>query len=325
MEALLLLGFVALILALLLVDLLLVNRDAHVIPMRTALGWTVFYACLAVAFGGLVYAMFRFGWAGAGTEFGVGLDAHRATMQYLTGWLLEQSLSLDNVFVIALVFQYFGVPLSQQHRVLFWGILGVLIMRGLMIGAGAVLIQRFDWIMYVFGALLLLTAAKLHFSKDEAVDPSRNLVVRFFRRLYPVTEGFRGSHFFVRENGKRAMTPLFLALVVVETTDLVFAVDSIPAVFGVTTEPFLVFTSNIFAILGLRSLYFTLAGLMTRFHRVKTALVFILAFVGVKMLIAHHVQIPHSELVSLGVIAGALIAGVAASLLERPRDGGGPS
>ena len=309
-------GFLALILALLLVDLLLVNRGAHVIPMRTALAWTAFYAVLAVGFGGLVYLMFEHGWMGAGTEFGVGLSPHDAALQYLTGWLLEQSLSLDNVFVIALVFAYFGVPLSQQHRVLFWGILGVLIMRGFMIGAGALLIQRFDWIIYVFGALLLLTAGKLLFSGEEAPDPNKNLFVRLFRRLYPVTDGFRGSQFFVQENGKRTMTPLFLALIVVESTDLLFAVDSIPAVFAVTREPFLVFTSNIFAILGLRSLYFTLAGLMQRFARVKHALVFILAFVGVKMLISHHYHVP--DLVSLAVIAGSLTAGVLASLLGTP-------
>jgi tellurite resistance protein TerC len=308
----LLAGFLALILGLLLFDLLLVNRDAHVIPLRTALGWTGFYASLAVAFAGVVYLLFARGWAGAGTEFGVGLGAREATLQYLTGWLLEQSLSLDNVFVIALVFAYFGVPLSQQHRVLFWGILGVLVMRGVMIAAGALLIARFEWIVYVFGVLLLLTAAKLAFSGDGHVDPSRNLFVRLCKRLFPVTDGFRGARFFVRENGRRAVTPLFLALVVVESTDLLFAVDSIPAIFAVTTEPFLVFTSNIFAILGLRSLYFALAGLMDRFRHVKVALVFILAFVGVKMLVGHWVHVP--DLLSLAVVAGALTLGVVASL-----------
>jgi len=310
-------GFLALILGLLLFDLLLVNRDAHVIPMRTALGWTCFYALLAVAFGGLVYLLFAHNWAGAGSEFGVGLTPRQAALQYLTAWVLEQSLSLDNVFVIALVFAYFGVPLSQQHRVLFWGIIGVLVMRGVMIGAGALLIARFDWIIYVFGVLLLLTAAKLLFAGDEQVDPSKNLFVRFFRRLYPITDGFRGSKFFVTEGGRRMMTPLFLALVVVESTDLLFAVDSIPAVFAVTREPFLVFTSNIFAILGLRSLYFTLAGLMERFQHVKKALVFILAFVGVKMLLSHHYHIP--DAVSLGLIALALTLGVIASLRTPPR------
>jgi len=315
-------GFLTLILGLLLLDLLVVNRQAHVIPMRTALGWTSFYATLAVAFGGVVYLMFDQGWAGAGTRFGVGLDPHDALVQYLTAWLLEQSLSLDNVFVIALVFAYFGVPLSQQHRVLFWGILGVLVMRGAMIGAGALLIQRFDWIIYVFGALLILTAAKLLFSKDEQLDPNKNLVVRLFRRLYPVTDGFRGSSFFAHEDGQRKMTPLFLALVVVETSDLLFAVDSIPAVFGVTQDPFLVFTSNIFAILGLRSLYFTLAGLMQRFEHVKHALIFILAFVGVKMLLAHVYKLP--DLVSLGVIAGALLVGVIVSLRSGRKHGQPP-
>jgi tellurite resistance protein TerC len=305
-------GFLVLVLAILLFDLLWVNRDAHVIPMRTALGWTCFYAALALGFGGIVYLLFANGWAGAGAHFGVGLSAREAMLQYLTGWVLEQSLSLDNVFVIALVFAYFGVPLSEQHRVLFWGILGVLVMRGIMIGAGAILIARFDWIVYVFGAILLLTAAKLLFASDEQVDPSKNLFVRLFRRLYPVTDGFRGSRFFVIEDGKRAITPLFLALVVVESTDLLFAVDSIPAVFAVTRDPFLVFTSNIFAILGLRSLYFTLAGLMERFRHVKMALVFILAFVGVKMLLSHHYKLP--DLLSLAIIAGALALGVLASL-----------
>lgn len=305
-------GFLALILGLLLFDLLLVNREAHVIPMRTALGWTAFYAVLAVAFGGVIYLLFAQGWAGAGSEFGVGLTPRDAAVQYLTGWVLEQSLSLDNVFVIALVFAYFGVPLSQQHRVLFWGILGVLVMRGAMIGLGAVLIQRFEWIIYVFGVLLLLTAGKLLFSGDGEVEPNKNLFVRLFRKFYPVTDGFRGAQFFVLENGRRAMTPLFLALVVVESTDLLFAVDSIPAVFAVTREPFLVFTSNIFAILGLRSLYFTLAGLMERFGHVKYALVFVLAFVGVKLLLSHHLKIP--DLLSLGVIAGALTLGVVFSL-----------
>jgi tellurite resistance protein TerC len=306
------LGFLALILVLLFIDLWVVNKDAHVIPMRTALGWTVIYALLAVAFGGVVYLLVDHSWAGAGTEFAVGLSARQATLQYLTAWVLEKSLSLDNVFVIALVFEYFRVPLSQQHRVLFWGILGVLVMRGIMIWLGAVLIARFDWIIYVFGAILILTAAKLLLAGESHPDPGKNPLVRLFRRLYPVTDDFRGSHFFVHENGRRAMTPLFLALLVVESTDLLFAVDSIPAVFAVTRDPFLVFTSNIFAILGLRSLYFALAGLMDRFRHVKKALVFILFYVGVKMILSHHYKIP--DLLSLSVIAGALTLGVVASL-----------
>jgi len=312
------LGFLALIVALLLLDLLVVSRKAHVVPVRQALGWTTFYAVLAVAFGGLVYLLFEHGWAGAGTRFGVGLAPGDAMLQYLTGWLLEQSLSLDNVFVIALVFEYFGVPLSQQHRVLFWGILGVIATRGPLIGAGALLIQRFAWMNFPLGAVLLFSAYKLLRGGDEQADLGKNVFVRFFRRVYPVTDGFRDSKFFVVENGVRAITPLFLALVVVDWVDLLFAVDSIPAVFGVTTDPFLVFTSNVFAILGLRSLYFTLAGLMQRFHHVKHALVFILAFVGLKM-IAQHWYEPH-VLVSLVVIAVALTLGVLASLRGRTPD-----
>jgi len=316
MTLLLWVGFLVLVLGLLLLDLLVVHRGAHVIPMRAALGWTAFYSALALAFGGLIWLLFRNGWAGAGTHFGVGLAPGEALLQYLTAWILEQSLSLDNVFVIALVFGYFRVPLSEQHRVLFWGILGVLVMRGVLIGAGAALIARFEWVLYLFGALLLLTALKLLVSKEEGVDPARNLFVRLSRRLYPVTEGFRGHHFFVLEGGRRAMTPLFLALLVVESSDLLFAVDSIPAVFAVTRDPFLVFTSNIFAILGLRSLYFTLAGLLDRFRHVKLALVFILAFVGVKMLLAHHLEIPDG--LALGLVAGALALGVLASLRSAP-------
>ncbi len=308
-------GFLLFILTLLVLDLAVINRKAHTIRMRTALAWTSFYAGLALAFCVLVYFIFENHWAGAGTHFGQELDGKTASIKFFTAWLLEQSLSLDNVFVIALVFAYFGVPRSEQHRVLFWGILGVLVMRGIMIGAGALLIARFSWMTYFFGVLLLFTAVKLYFARDEHIEPDKLFVVRMFRRIYPVTRGFRGSKFFVREGGRLAMTPLFLALLVVESSDLLFAVDSIPAVFGVTTDPFLVFTSNIFAILGLRSLYFTLAGLMERFRHVKTALVFVLAFVGVKMLLPHDYKIP--DMVSLAVIAAILAAGVAASLFVK--------
>jgi len=309
-------GFLALITALLLFDLLVVNRGGHVIPVRQALGWTAVYSCIAIGFGGLVYLLFDNHWAGAGTDFGVGLTPGEAALRYLTAWLLEQSLSLDNVFVIALVFSYFGVPLSLQHRVLFWGILGVIATRGPLIAAGALLIQQFAWLEYVLGVVLLWSAAKLLRGGEEEVHLDRNIFVRLFRRLYPVTDGFRGTRFFVVENGKRAITPLFLALVVVDWVDLLFAVDSIPAVFGVTTDTFLVFTSNVFAILGLRSLYFTLAGLMQRFRHVKHALVFILAFVGVKMLTAHWYELPIWG--SLVVIAVSLSAGILFSLRSPP-------
>ena len=312
MQLLLWAGFLALILCLLLLDLLFVNRRAHVIPVRQALGWTAVYSCLAIAFGGLVYLLYAKGWAGSVAEDGTRLAPGDALLRYLTAWLLEQSLSLDNVFVIALVFSYFGVPLSLQHRVLFWGIIGVIATRGPLIAAGALLIQRFAWLEWVLGFVLLWSALKLWRGGDEQVEVEKNVFVRLFRRLYPITDGFRESRFFVVEDGRRAMTPLFLALVVVDWVDLLFAVDSIPAVFGVTTDSFLVFTSNVFAILGLRSLYFTLAGLMQRFRHVKHALVVILAFVGLKMLVSHWYELP--VLWSLAVIAVSLAGGVLLSL-----------
>jgi len=315
MIALFWIGFLVLVFVLLYVDLAVVNKDAHVIPMRAALGWTVFYAVLAVLFAGVVYLMYEGHWAGAGVVAEGTLGGREAALKYLTGWVLEKSLSLDNVFVIALVFSYFRVPLSEQHRVLFWGILGALLMRGGMIGAGAVLVQEFGWIMYVFGGILLFTAVKLLFSGgEEEVAPDKNMFVRAFKRFYPVTPDFHGSNFFVDVDGRRHMTPLFLALVVVESTDLLFAVDSIPAIFAVTTDPFLVFTSNVFAILGLRTLYFALAGLMERFRYVKNALVFILAYVGVKMLVVHHYKVKVPDVLSLGLIAAALTVGVLVSL-----------
>jgi tellurite resistance protein TerC len=227
---------------------------------------------------------------------------------------------MDNLFVIALIFTYFGIPPALQHRVLYWGILGALILRGLMIVAGAALIARFEWVIYIFGGLLLITALRLLRAGSEKVDPDRNLLVRAARRLYPVTSEFHGHHFFVKVEGIRTATPLFVALVAVESTDLLFAFDSIPAIFAITRDPFLVFTSNVFAVLGLRSLYFALAGMVERFHYLKPALVTVLAFIGVKMLLSHHLRIPTG--ISLTFIASILAVGVGASLLSpAERDG----
>ena len=245
------------------------------------------------------------------------LSGHEAAIQFFTGYVLEKSLSVDNIFVIAMIFAYFGVPLKNQHRLLFWGILGAVVLRGIMIALGAALIARFDWIIYVFGGLLLVSAAKMMITQMENIDPEKNLVVRIVRRLYPVTHEIDSGRFFVRLNGQWAATPLFLALILIETSDILFAVDSIPAVFAVTRDPFLVFTSNIFAILGLRSMYFVLAGFMHQFRYLKTSLVFVLAYVGVKMMVSHHYPIPN--LVSLAFIAGILAVGILASL-----DGGRP-
>jgi tellurite resistance protein TerC len=207
------------------------------------------------------------------------------TKLFITGYVVELSLSMDNVFVIALIFAYFRVPLEYQHRVLFWGILGALVMRGAMILGGAGLIHQFDWILYVFGAFLLFSGIKMLFVGDEEVEPEKNVVIRLARRIYPVTTQFVGQRFFTQLDGRRALTPLALCLIMVETTDLIFAVDSIPAIFGITTEPFIVFTSNVFAILGLRSLYFLLVGLLRHFCYLKYGLALVLVFIGFKMLI----------------------------------------
>ncbi len=235
-------------------------------------------------------------------------------VEFLTGYLIEKSLSIDNIFVIALIFAYFTVPDQYQHRVLFWGILGALVMRAAFILAGAALLERFHWIIYLFGAFLVLTGIKMAFTPEHGLEPEKNPVVRLVRRLMPVTSDYHGANFFVREDGRLAATPLFLVLLMVEFTDLVFAVDSIPAIFAVTRDPFLVYTSNVFAILGLRSLYFLLAGVMHKFHYLKLGLAAILVFVGVKMALVDWVKIPSG--VSLGVIATILGIAIAASLLK---------
>ena len=236
-----------------------------------------------------------------------------AALRYFTGYIIEKSLSLDNIFVIALIFAYFKVPAIFQHRVLFWGILGALVLRGTMILAGITLIEKFTWMIYVFGGLLLITALRMLFSDDEQIEPEKNVLIKIARKLFPISESFEGSKFFTKINGKKAITPLFLVLLVIESTDVLFAIDSIPAIFAVTTDSYIVFTSNIFAILGLRSLYFALAAMMDRFRYLKISLVFILAFVGVKMLLSHVYPIP--TIISLSVIASILIIGTLASII----------
>lgn len=311
-------GFVLFVIGMLALDLGVFNRKAHLVKIREAIAWTVFWVVLALAFNVAVYYMYEHHWLGIGTTIGHEIDGRTAALQFFTGYVIEKSLSLDNIFVIALIFAYFSVPAIHQHRVLFWGILGALILRGAMILAGAALIQRFDWIVYVFGVLLILTAVKILIARHDNLDPGKNPLIRLAKRLYPVTETFDGQRFFARLGGRRAITPLFLALLIVESTDLLFAIDSIPAIFAVTNDPFLVFTSNVFAILGLRSLYFALAGMMDKFRYLKMSLVFVLAFVGVKMLLAHHLPIPTS--VSLAIILGTLAVGVLASVVGMNRD-----
>ena len=307
-------AFGALIVLLLALDLGVLNKNAHVPTTKEALGWTAVWVSIALAFSGFVFFAYENGWV----ENLNALSGKEAVIKYLTGYLVEQSLSMDNIFVIAIIFGYFQIPPMYQHRVLFWGILGAVVFRGLMIGVGAVLIHQFSWIIYVFGILLLYSAWKMMKSGDEPIDLKNNPTIKLVRRFFPVTSQMDGENFFIRRMKIRAATPLFVALMVVETTDVMFAFDSIPAIFAITTDPFLVFTSNIFAILGLRSLYFVLASVMDKFKYLKPALVFILFFVGVKMLLSHHIHLP--EWASLAVVLGALSVGVIASVYSTSKE-----
>ncbi len=312
------LAFLALILVLVFLDLGVFHRHARVMRIAEALAWTSVWIVLALGFNVFVYFLYEYNWGGFARVETYHLNGWDAATQFFTGYIVEKSLSVDNIFVMAMIFAYFAVPPAQQHRLLFWGIVGAIGLRGIMIAAGAVLIERFDWIVYVFGALLILSAAKMMVIRHDNFVPEKNLLVRLIRFLFPVTDRFHGGSFFVRLDGRPAATPLLLALVLVETTDVMFAVDSIPAVFAITRDPFLVYTSNVFAILGLRSLYFVLAGFMDRFRYLKSSLVFVLAYVGVKMILSHHWPIPN--LVSLAIIGGILGVGVVASLFGAERD-----
>ncbi len=311
-------GFIALVMVFLALDLGVFHRDAHEVSMREAIGWSVVWLTCGVSFAGFVYFAYERHWLGLGLKTPVYEGAHvvsaevsgrTAAVQYLTGYVIEKSLAMDNIFVIALIFSFFAVPARYQHRVLFWGIMGALVMRGGMIFLGSELIRRYEWVLIIFGAFLVVTAIKMALIKSET-DPGKNIVVRLVRRCWPVTDFYDGQKFFTRRTEAPvyridpatglpaveppragtlragwAVTPLFLALILVEITDLVFAVDSIPAIFAITPDPFIVFTSNIFAILGLRSLYFCLAAMIARFRFLKPALILILAFVGVKLLL----------------------------------------
>jgi tellurite resistance protein TerC len=304
-------GFNLFVLLMLAIDLGVFHRKAHEVSLVEAASWSGVWIALALTFN---YGIYRFMGAQAGLEF-------------LTGYLIEKALSVDNIFVFVLLFSYFDVPARYQHRVLFWGILGALVMRGAMIGAGAVLIQQFHWILYLFGAFLVFTGIRMAVQSERAVEPEANPVIRLVRRFLPITSRYHGQRFVVQEtvNGRvrRVATPLLVVLIMVETTDLIFAVDSIPAIFAVTTDPFLVYTSNIFAILGLRALYFLLAGVIHRFHYLKLGLSVVLVFVGIKMLIADLYKIPVD--ISLGVVALVLAVAVVGSLLFPRESAGTPS
>lgn len=305
--------FIVVIVVLLLLDLFVLNKGSHEVKTKEALYWTGFWIGLAMLFNVLVYFVFENNWfelAANSNDIKSGKDA---VLKFFTGYIIEKSLSMDNIFVIAMLFSYFKIPLKFQHGVLFWGILGALILRGIMILLGTSLVHKFEWILYVFGAFLVVSAIKMLFGGDDEFDADKSFVVKIIRKVYPVSNELDGAKFFTVKNGVKAVTPLFVILMVIETTDVIFAVDSIPAIFGVTTDSFIVFTSNVFAILGLRSLYFVLASFMEKFKYLKYSLVVLLLFIGLKMLSAHY--IPISIPVSLGIIVVILLSGVIASVM----------
>ena len=345
-------GFILFVLLMLVLDLGVFNRKAHAPSVKEALGWSAVWVALSLLFGVFVYFGYEHQWLGLGTGIdavdGTRNDGTAALVKYLTGYIVEKSLSVDNIFVMALIFTFMAVPRRYQHRVLFWGIIGALLLRGLMIGIGAQLVARFQWILYAFGVFLILTALKMLLVRDGHNDPSKSLAVRMIRHFSRVTDNYHCQHFLVRAGsdasrvgrvpeeapepdptvdrsrpGILLLTPLALALVLIETTDLVFAVDSIPAVFSITADPFLVFTSNIFAILGLRSLYFALAGMIKEFRYLKAALAVVLAMVGGKMLA--HTWLSallgrFFNLYLLAAIAVILAVGVITSILADRRE-----
>jgi tellurite resistance protein TerC len=303
-------GFIACVVVFLALDLGVFHRRAHVVRFKEALAWTAVWFCLAMLF---ALALRH-------------LRGEQESLQFVTGYLIELSLSMDNVFVMALIFSFFRVPAEHQHRVLFWGILGALVMRGLMIGAGVALIAWLSWVLYLFGVLLVFSGIKMMFVETD-VSPEKNRIIKLARKLYPVAPHMDGQKFFTHWNGARALTPLALVLLMVETTDLVFALDSIPAIFAVTTKAFIIFTSNVFAILGLRSLYFVLAGAISYFRFLKYGLALVLVFVGVKMLIDPHDHHPpfwfQTEISigwSLAVVGGIILISVALSLIAAWRE-----
>jgi tellurite resistance protein TerC len=300
--------FIAVILIFLALDLGVFNRTPHIISTKEATKWTAIWVTISLLFSGVIYWLYS-------TNIIDNVDSlspTNATLKYITGYLIELSLSIDNIFVIAVIFTSFKIPLKYQHRVLFWGILGAIIFRALMIFFGVILINKFSFTTYVFGAFLIFTAYRMLVSKDEEFHPKKSFVYRQVRKLIPITSHMNGEHFFVKLKHITAATPLFIALIIIEFTDVLFALDSIPAILAITSDPFLVFTSNIFAILGLRSMYFFLSNMLAKFHYLKYSLIVILTFVGIKLLLAHHFKFP--EWFSLAVIALSLGAGIIVSL-----------
>ena len=305
-------GFNLFVFVMLALDLGVFHRKAHAVSMKEALTWSIVWISLSLLFNLVIYLFWDVMVPNSSYTNG------QAALAFLTGYLIEKSLSVDNIFVFILIFSFFAVPDKYQHRVLFWGILGALVMRGILIAVGAALLEQFHWIIYVFGAFLIYTGIRMARHQDEELKPDQNPLVKFFRRFMPVTEDFEGDKFFVRRAGRLFATPLFLVLLVVESTDLVFAVDSIPAIFAVTRDPFIVYTSNVCAILGLRALYFLLANVMHQFQYLKLGLSVVLIFIGVKMVIVDLYHIPVGA--SLAVVASVLTISILASLWKTKSD-----
>ena len=305
-------GFNLFVLALLALDLGVFHQKAHKVSIKEATIWSIVWITLSLLFNLGIY----FFWDNIAPASDY--TNSEAALAFFTGYLLEKSLSVDNIFIFVVIFSFFAVPAMYQHRVLFWGILGALIMRGTLIVIGAALLKEFHWIIYIFGAFLIFTGIRMARHQDEELQPDQNPVVKFFRRFMPVTENFEQDKFFIRRAGRLMATPLFLILLIVESTDLVFAVDSIPAIFAVTEDPFIVYTSNVFAILGLRALYFLLANVMDKFQYLKFGLSAVLVFIGVKMVIVDFYKIPTA--VSLAVVASILTISVLASLWKASSD-----
>ena len=305
-------GFNVFVLAMLALDLGVFHRTAHVVKMKEALTWSAVWIALALVFNVLIY----YYWDWMSPESGY--TNKEAALAFLTGYLIEKSLSVDNVFVFLMVFTYFQVPSLYQHKVLFWGILGALVMRAIFIFAGVAMITKFHWTIYLFGALLIVTGIKMLTQKDKKMDPEKNPVIKAFRKWFPVSKEYHGDHFFAKIDGRRVATPMFVVLLFIETTDVIFAVDSIPAILAITSNPFIVYTSNVFAILGLRALYFALAGIMNLFHYLSYGLSVILVFVGSKMMLVDLYKIPVD--VSLMVVMGILALSVLASKLFPPKE-----
>ena len=308
--------FVAAILVFLALDLGVFNKTPHIITSKEAGKWTAIWVAMSVAFSGVIYWLYLNKYI----ENPTGIKPEVASIKYITGYLIELSLSIDNIFIIAIIFSSFKIPQKYQHRVLFWGILGAIVFRGLMIFFGVILINKVSWMTYIFGGFLLFTAAKMLFTKDEDdFKPKDSFIYKILGKFIPISTHINGEHFFIKENNKNHATPLFVALIVIEVMDVLFALDSVPAILAITSDPFLVFSSNIFAILGLRSMYFFLANMLAKFSYLEYSLIAILTFVGLKMLIPHDwIEIP--EWVSLAFIALSLLIGIIVSLQKSKKD-----